>query len=178
MTASQIVFYLIATFILGTALLAVTTLKVFRAAIFLLFSLMGIAALYFWMQVEFVAAVQIVVYVGGIVVLILFSIFLTQHAGSEMPKPGLTRTVASGFAALFGFGLTYLLIDQNGFQATGKEFEWNMGIIGSQLLNTGANGYALPFEVISILLLASMVGCIVIAMKSKPKMENEKMMES
>ena len=52
-----------------------TTTKIFRAAIFLLFSLMGVAGLYFWMHVEFVAAVQIIVYVGGIVVLIIFSIF-------------------------------------------------------------------------------------------------------
>ncbi|MBK9731305.1 MAG: NADH-quinone oxidoreductase subunit J [Chitinophagaceae bacterium] len=178
MTASQIIFYLIAAFILGSGLLAVTSLKVFRAAIFLLFSLIGIAALYFWMEVEFVAAVQIVVYVGGIVVLIIFSIFLTQHAGSEMPKPGFTRTVASAFAALFGFALTYLLIYQHGFQATEKKFEWNMGMIGSQLLNTGVNGYALPFEVISILLLAAMVGCIVIAIKSKGSIESEKMIES
>ena len=76
MTASQIIFYIIAGFILGTAILSVTTRKIFRSAIWLLFSLIGVAALFFWMQVEFIAAVQIVVYVGGIVVLIIFSIFL------------------------------------------------------------------------------------------------------
>ena len=58
-----------------------TTTKIFRAAIFLLFTLIGVAGLYFWMQIEFVAAVQIIVYVGGIVVLIIFSIFLTQQSG-------------------------------------------------------------------------------------------------
>ena len=75
--------------ILGAALLAVTSLKIFRSAIWLLFSLVGIAALYFWMQVEFIAAIQIVVYVGGIVVLIIFSIFLTQQSGKEMAKPAI-----------------------------------------------------------------------------------------
>jgi len=61
MNTSAIIFYAIATLILGAALLAVTTLKIFRSAIWLLFSLVGIAALYFWMQVEFIAAIQIVV---------------------------------------------------------------------------------------------------------------------
>ena len=87
MNASVIIFYILSAFILGTALLAVTTRKIFRSAIFLLFTLIGTAALFFWMGVEFVAAVQIIIYVGGIVVLIIFSIFLTQKSGEEMPKP-------------------------------------------------------------------------------------------
>ena len=77
MSAHVIIFYFLAAFILGTGFMAVTARKIFRAAIWLLSSLVGIAGLYFWMQVEFIAAVQIVVYVGGIVVLIIFSIFLT-----------------------------------------------------------------------------------------------------
>jgi len=82
MNASVILFYLIAALILGGGVLAVTSKKIFRSAIWLLSSLIGIAALYFWMEVEFIAAIQIVVYVGGIVVLIIFSIFLTQNAAS------------------------------------------------------------------------------------------------
>lgn len=167
MTASQIIFYLISAFILGAGLLAVTTLKVFRAAIWLLFSLIGIAALYFWMEVEFIAAVQVIVYVGGIVVLIIFSIFLTQHAGTAMDKPATMRTIAAAIAALLGFALTWMLIQQYGFQASGKTFEWSMQTIGTQMLGTGENGFALPFEAVSMLLLSAMVGCIVIAIKSK-----------
>src|ERR1041385_6480293 len=110
MTASQIIFYLIAAFILGAAQLAMTTRKIFRSAIWLLFSLIGIAALYFWLEVEFIAAVQIIVYAGGIVVLIIFSIFLTQQSGSEMPKQLLKRTIASALAVLFVFGFTFLQI--------------------------------------------------------------------
>src|ERR1700750_975592 len=109
MNASAIIFYIISTFILGTGLLAVTTRKIFRSAIWLLFSLIGIAALYFWMQLEFIAAVQIIVYVGGIVVLIIFSIFLTQKAGNEMRKPVRSRTFFAIFAVLIGFILSYTL---------------------------------------------------------------------
>ena len=81
MSASAVVFYILSLFILASGLLAVTSRKIFRSAIWLLFSLTGIAGLYFWLQMEFIAAVQIVVYVGGIVVLIIFSIFLTQQSG-------------------------------------------------------------------------------------------------
>ena len=166
MTASQIIFYILSAFILGTALLSVTTRKIFRSAIWLLFSLIGVAGLYFWLEVEFIAAVQIVVYVGGIVVLIIFSIFLTQQSGKEMLKPSALRTIASAFAVLFGFAFTYLLISKNNFSASDKSFDWSVHKIGNQMLQTGENGYALPFEVVSILLLAAMVGCIVIAIKA------------
>lgn len=165
MTASQVIFYILSAFILGTAILSVTTAKIFRSAIWLLFSLIGVAGLYFWLEVEFIAAVQIVVYVGGIVVLIIFSIFLTQQSGKEMPHPPLLRSIASVLAVLFGFALSYFLIYKNDFRAGDKSFDWTVNKIGRQMLATGENGYALPFEVVSILLLAAMVGCIVIAIK-------------
>jgi NADH-quinone oxidoreductase subunit J len=185
MTASSIIFYIIAAFILGTAILSVTTARIFRSAIWLLSSLIGVAGLYFWLEMEFIAAVQIVVYVGGIVVLIIFSIFLTQQSGKEMPAAPKLRRVASLLAVLFGFAFTYLLIYKNDFKTTSHPMEWSVQKIGSQMLETGEHGYALPFEVVSILLLAAMIGCIVIAMKvpasssevvnalSKPVSENK-----
>lgn len=169
MTASQIIFYIISAFILGTAVLSVTTTKIFRSAIWLLFSLIGIAGLYFWLEVEFIAAVQIVVYVGGIVVLIIFSIFLTQQSGKEMPKAPMVRSIASILAVLFGFALTFFLIYKNDFKAGDRPFDWSVNKIGTQMMATGENGYSLPFEVVSMLLLAAMIGCIVIALKSKPE---------
>ena len=170
MNASQIIFYLISAFVLGTAVLAVTTNKIFRSATWLLFSLVGVAALYFWMQVEFVAAVQIIVYVGGVVVLIIFSIFLTQQSGSEMPKPPLKRTIFAALAVLFGFAFTYNLIANYGFTpAVVKPFTVPVSAIGEQMLDTKQYGFVLPFEVVSMLLLAAMIGCIVIAMRSAPK---------
>lgn len=170
MNGSQIIFYLISAFVLGTAVLAVTTGKVFRSAIWLLFSLVGVAALYFWMQVEFVAAVQIIVYVGGVVVLIIFSIFLTQHSGGELPKPPLKRTLFSILAVLFGFAFSYRIIAEYSFPATSeKPFVVPVSAIGGQMLDTKQHGFVLPFEVVSMLLLAAMIGCIVIAMRSVPK---------
>jgi len=174
MSASAIIFYIISAFILGAGMLAMMTRKIFRSAIWLLFSLIGVAALYFWLQVEFIAAVQIIVYVGGIVVLIIFSIFLTQQSGNEMPKQPLKRTIASVLSVLFGFGLTFLQIWKYDFQPSTKNFDWSVSKIGSQMLGTKAGGYALPFEVVSMLLLAAMIGCIVIAMKTPGPSTNGK----
>src|SRR6476620_6428989 len=98
MTGSSIIFYLLAALTLVCGLLSVTTRQIFRAAIYLLFALIGIAGIYFWLQYEFIAAVQIVVYVGGIVVLIIFSIFLTQQAGEKMPRQNITRKIFSALA--------------------------------------------------------------------------------
>ena len=165
MNASTIIFYCIAAFILGSALFAMTTRKIFRSAIWLLFSLIGIAALYFWLQVEFIAAVQIAVYVGGIVVLIIFSVFLTQQSGKEMPKTPLVRKIAALLAVVIGFTLTAIVINVYHFKAGSQPFEWSVARIGQQMLATGKDGFALPFEAVSILLLAAMVGCIVIAMR-------------
>src|SRR5258706_16267677 len=116
MEAKEIIFYLLAALTLGSGLLAVTARKIFRAAIFLLFSLIGIAGFYFWLQYEFIGAGEIVVYVGGIVVLIIFSIFLTQQAGTDLPNPPLRRIIFSSLAAFFAFIFSWIFINRHTFK--------------------------------------------------------------
>jgi NADH-quinone oxidoreductase subunit J len=170
MNGSTIIFYLLAALTLVSGLLSVSTRQIFRAAIYLLFSLIGIAGIYFWLDYQFIAAVQIVVYVGGIVVLIIFSIFLTQQAGEKMPKQKIGRKVFSALAVFCGFALSMLQIYQNTFYESSEEaVPVTVAGIGKQMLSTGEQGYALPFEVVSMLLLAAMIGCIVIALRSKPE---------
>jgi NADH-quinone oxidoreductase subunit J len=174
MSLSSGIFYFIAAFTLVTAFLAVTTRKIFRAAIALLASLVGIAAVYFWMQVEFIAAVQIIVYVGGIVVLIIFSIFLTQDSGKVLPPASMKRKLFSALAVLFGFAFSYNLIQNHDFPAASTQaFAPVVADYGTRLLSTSEHGYILPFEVVSMLLLAAMIGCIVIAMRSNETEKNE-----
>ncbi|HSK13247.1 MAG TPA: NADH-quinone oxidoreductase subunit J, partial [Phnomibacter sp.] len=124
---------------------------------------------YFWMEMEFIAAVQIIVYVGGIVVLIIFSIFLTQQASGDMAAPSLGRKIAAGLSVLLGLAFTGSLLFQHGFTPSEVVFDNEVGRIGHAMLNTGEGGYVLPFEAVSMLLLAAMVGCIVIAMKQENK---------
>lgn len=166
MTVSITVFYLLSLMILVSGLLAVTSRQIFRSAIYLLFSMIGIAGLYFWLQFEFIAAVQIVVYVGGIVVLIIFSIFLTHRVGSDLPEPHYKQTLFAGLASFFAFVLLWSVIKYNEFYADQPSGELSMKAIGEEMLNYQQGGFVLPFEVVSILLLAAMIGCIVIALKT------------
>mgnify|MGYP000775130640 FL=1 len=82
---SIIVYMIIALAIVVFSVLAVTTRKILRAATYLLFALFATAALYFQLDYEFLGAVQIAVYAGGIVVLFVFSILLTSHPGDNTP---------------------------------------------------------------------------------------------
>jgi NADH-quinone oxidoreductase subunit J len=170
MNGSTIIFYLLAALTLGCGLLSVSTRQIFRAAIYLLFSLIGIAGIYFWLDYQFIAAVQIVVYVGGIVVLIIFSIFLTQQAGDKLPKQKIGRKIFSALAVFCGFALTMLQVYQHSFYESAETpVPATVSNIGTRMLSVKDGGYALPFEVISILLLAALIGCIVIALRSKPE---------
>ena len=172
MSGSSIIFYLLAAMTLVFAALSATTRHIFRAAIYLLFTLIGIAGIYFWLDYQFIAAVQIVIYVGGIVVLIIFSIFLTQQAGEKLPKQKIGRKIFSASAVFLGFGLTMLQVYGHMFiESDETTIPVNVAGIGNKMLDTGAGGYALPFEVVSMLLLAAMIGCIVIAMREKKEME-------
>lgn len=170
MNGSDIIFYLLAAMTLICGVLSVSTRHIFRAAIYLLFTLIGIAGIYFWLDYQFIAAVQIVVYVGGIVVLIIFSIFLTQQAGDKLPKQKIGRKIFSALAVFCGLALTMIQVYQNTFYETSEQpVSTRVVDIGQRMLSTKDNGYALPFEVVSMLLLAAMIGCIVIALKSKPE---------
>lgn len=177
MSGSTIIFYLLAALTIICGLLSVTTRQIFRAAIFLLFSLIGIAGIYFWLQYEFIAAVQIVVYAGGITVLIIFSIFLTQQSGEKLPKQKVDKKIIAALISFCGFALVMLQVyKQTLFETSEAPVEVTVYNIGKKMLSVNEGGYALPFEIISMLLLAALVGCIVIAMKQKgvalPQAEN------
>ena len=174
MTGSTIIFYLLSALTLVSGVLSVTTRHIFRAAIYLLFTLIGIAGIYFWMQYEFIAAVQIVVYAGGIAVLIIFSIFLTEQSGEKLPKQKVERKIFSALAVFCGFALTMLQVLQHKFPVSvAPVTSPSVHDIGRQMLNVEESGFALPFEVISMLLLAAMVGCIVIAMRESGGITNK-----
>jgi NADH-quinone oxidoreductase subunit J len=174
MSGSTIIFYLLAAMTLSCGVLSVSTRQIFRAAIYLLFALIGVAGLYFWLNYDFIAAVQIVVYVGGIVVLIIFSIFLTQQTGEKLPQQKMGRKLFAALAAFCAFALVMLQVAQHKFIPTNEPAaNTTVAGIGEQMLGTDKHGFALPFEVISMLLLAAMVGCIVIAMREKKVVNNE-----
>lgn len=168
MATNVIMFYLFAAVIVVFALLSITTRRILRAAVYLLFVLVSTAGLYFMLEYQFLAAMQLALYAGGIVVLIIFSILLTHHIDHKFEKPALANVLLGGGIAIVGSALAIMTLLSHQFQAnTDVPIDSSMRTIGMQLLETGKNGYALPFEVISILLLAAMIAAIIIAKKGK-----------
>lgn len=168
-TSNQIMFSLFAFIIVVCSILTVTTRRILRAAIYLLSVLIATSGLYFLLNYEFLAAVQLTLYAGGIVVLIIFSILLTSHINQKFAVISWKKSVFSAIAVALGFILTSItLINYNFTTTVVVERDVNMDIIGTDLMSYSKNGYALPFEVISILLLGAMIGAIVIA-KKQPK---------
>ena len=148
-------------------MLAVTTRKILRAATYLLFSLFATAALYFQLDYEFLGAVQIAVYAGGIVVLFVFSILLTSKPGDNTPALASKKRVLGGIGALAMFLVAgYSLVSRMSMlSAVAAGGNPSMTEIGTALMGTGHGQYLLPFEAISVLLLACIIGGVVIARK-------------
>lgn len=168
MTISEIIFYLFSATIVLFSILTVTSRRILRAAVYLLFVLVSTAGLYFMLNYHFLAAVQLTLYAGGIVVLIIFSILLTSHISQKFEPVGIKKQIFSAIAMAAGAILSIMVILNYGFDSLITVADNpTMSTIGYGLLNYGKNGYALPFEVISILLLAAMFASIVIAKKDK-----------
>ena len=158
-----ILFYIFSAVILIGALLTVTSARLLRSAVFLLSVLIATAGVYFLMDYTFLAAVQLTLYAGGIIVLIIFSVMLTSSVGEKMQNAALWKRAGALALAGFGAAMTLLTLVNYQFQPRLTPVESGMHAIGTSLVSTGDNGYALPFEVISILLLAAMVAAIIIA---------------
>jgi NADH-quinone oxidoreductase subunit J len=168
MTGPKIIFFILAASIVVFSILSITSRRILRAAIYLLFVLVAMAGLYYMMNFAFLAAVQLILYAGGIVVLIIFSILLTSQINSKLEPPKRGHLLSGAVTAAGGIALSAVTILGFTFKpSTELAIGTDMRTIGLQLMGTGANGYALPFEVISILLLAALVGSIFIALKNR-----------
>lgn len=150
------------------SVMAVTTRKILRAATYLLFTLFAAAVVYFMLDYQFLGAVQIAVYAGGIVVLFVFAILLTSHPGSNSDVLGSKRRALGLIAslAMLGVALYSLLTRMSLINGPKPEMETvDMQLIGETMMGTGHGQYLLPFEAVSVLLLACIIGGIVVARK-------------
>lgn len=168
MSAETVIFYILALMAVAFSALTVFSRMIFRSAVYLLFTMVSIAGIYFVMNMEFIAGLQILVYVGGIVVLIIFSIFLTHKSGEELPKSKRNNIIWGSLLCAAGLLLTLGILNAHPFPQTSQvAIDASVRTIGVQMLDFANHGYALFFEVISFLLLAALVGCIAIAIKEK-----------
>jgi NADH-quinone oxidoreductase subunit J len=149
------------------AIASVTSRKMLRSVIYLLFVLCGIAGIYFLIDYNFLAAIQLTVYAGGIIVLIIFSVLLVHHIEMELEIAKISKQILTSIACLLGLGLFLTTIYSYEFKVVENTLTTTTSDIGAALLSYGAGGFILPFEVISVLLLAAMIGAIIIAKGKK-----------
>ena len=108
------------------------------------------------------------VYAGGIIILFIFSVLLVHHIEGELEEPRFSRKVMMGLASLVGFGgVLYVILTHNFVTVEVPRTSTEVSDIGKGLLSYGDGGFILPFEVISILLLAAMIGAIIISKGKK-----------
>lgn len=145
------------------AIRMVTAKNVVHAALYLVVTLSMVAAIYLLLAAEFVAWVQVLIYVGAIVILLLFSLMLTKAPIGREALDNQQRGIAAVVAAAVLAGLGYLIRDQFDGQSIPLE-PVRTAEIGTSLFTD----FILPFEVISVLLLAALVGAVVLARKDDP----------
>ena len=167
------IFYILAAIIIVSAIASVSSKKMLRSVIYLLFTLCGIAGIYFLIDYNFLAAIQLTVYAGGIIVLIIFSVVLIHHIEMELEVAKLSKKIIVGLTCALGLGVFLITIYSHQFNVVENFNSTTTEQIGLKLLSYETGGFILPFEVISVLLLASMIGAIVIAKGKKLTNKNE-----
>ena len=153
-----VAFYVMAAITILPALAVMLTRNIIHAAVFLVASFGGVAGIFVVLSADFLAAVQLLVYAGAIAVLIIFAIMLTQNA-SKGSQPNEQRWPALIISALMLVVLLGVLFQTAWPTSALAPLETTTASLGNLLLNQ----YVLPFEVVSVLLVAAMIGAIVIS---------------
>jgi NADH-quinone oxidoreductase subunit J len=170
MVAQNIFFYLFAAVMVAAAVAVVTTRNVVRAALYLILVFAGVTAQYILLAAEFVAVTQVLIYIGAIMVLMLFGIMLTRaRIGRDVDLTHNYWYVGLGTAVLLAGVMCYALIDAFGDDTMPRDLRIdevgrsNTATVSDAIFST----YLIPFEIVSVLLLAALVGAIVIARKDR-----------
>ena len=165
--AEQIIFYILAAIIAIFSVMAVSSKRIIRSATYLLFVLLATAGLYLLLGYHYLFAVQIAVYAGGVMVLFIFAILLTNKPGEKVEAELPMRRIAAGITAIAGLAFCAHIIyyNVNKVYTYVAQSEFTPQQLGHTMMGTDKYQYLLPFEAISILLLACIVGAIMIARK-------------
>ena len=158
----DLVFWIVVGITIASAVMVVQSKQLLYSAIALLFTFVGVAGLYIFLWADFIAAVQVVVYVGGILVLIVFGIMLTNKITSvnishTSVQRGIGATVVLGILV----GIGFMIIKTPWYQVAATEPVQTTETIGRLLMMD----YLLPFEVASLLLLGALIGATTLSRK-------------
>ena len=161
-----VIFYLFAAITLFSAAFVVFTRNVIYSAFSLLFTFFGVAALYVFLSADFIAVTQVVVYVGGIRVLLLFGVMFTNSIMHVGQKSEVLHIIPGTLllAAIVG-GLLYTFYTTHGWMPSETMLQ---GSIVERIGFETMSRYVLPFEMVSILLLAALIGAAFLARFDKP----------
>lgn len=171
MTGMQILFLITATVVLFSSIMSVTARRMIHSALWFVLALLGVAVVFAMLEASFFAVVQVLIYVGAIAILIIFGTMLTRRALEDQGKQFNGATLVMLVIVSFIFaGLVVSLKSWVPLQRMTTPLsadQLNVGSLGLAL--TGPDGFALPFEVTSILLLAALIGAIYVAYERKEK---------
>ncbi len=162
LVAQNVAFYIIAAMMIVAAVRVVTTKNIVHAALWLIVVLGGAAAQYILLAAEFVAITQVMVYIGAIVVLFLFGIMLTRAPmgdTDDLDNPRSSKLLAAGVGVVMLGVVGYTLFDAFEDKKLGNIAVQRTSEVGDSLFST----FLVPFEVVSVLLLAALIGAIVLA---------------
>lgn len=167
-------FVILAVVVLGSAVMSVVTKSIMRAATWLLFVLFGIAGFYFLLDYTFLGAAQISIYAGGITIMYIFAIQLVSKRSLQnlVARFKGVRIVQGAIISILGLVVVGIILMKNHFINAAMQVadvEVPMKQVGQAMVGSGKYGYVLPFEFISIFLLACIVGGVMIARKEDNK---------
>ncbi len=162
MNVYDIIFYLFAAVTLLSAFFVVTTRNVVHAAFYLLFTLFGVAGIYVLLGADFVAIVQLIVYIGGILILLIFGVMITNKITQVDIKTGTIHTLPAAIGVgLFTGVIGAVILNTQWLQIKTEMPASTLSTLGSMLLNE----YVLIFELLGILLLIALIGAASMARK-------------
>jgi len=161
-TLADLVFWLFAALSVGGAAGVALSRNILHTSLALLFSLMGVAGLYVFLSADFVAVAQVLIYIGGVLVLILFAVMLTNRIG----EVNISNTSLGWVGGALLAAVTTILV-----LAVALEVPWRvrpgrpLAVTTATMGNALLQRWLLPFELVSLILLATLIGAIVIARK-------------
>ena len=166
---NTVMFAILAVLILGSAVMCVTTTRIMRAATFMLFVLFGVAGLYFLLDYTYLGAAQIAVYAGGVTMIYVFAIQLVskQTLQGMVEHIKCSRMLQGLLLSFVGLATVAVVFLKNSFISAATTDELPMDQIGNALLGSDKYQYVLPFEFISVFLLACIIGGLVVSRKKE-----------
>lgn len=161
----SIVFWILSVVIVVSALLVVSLKNIFHCALFLVLCLFCVAGIYVLLEAEFLAAAQVLIYVGAVAILIIFAVMLTTDlTKGDVHMTSENAPVAFVSSSMFAIAAVMLITKTDVWNYTAKPLmPDNIEMIGKYLMTQ----FMLPFEVVSVLLLAALIGAIVLARKEQ-----------